>query len=398
MSQDLLITNVRPMAGPATDLLIRGGRIAALGSTPESEGTERIDGAGAILLPGLVECHTHLDKSLLGMDWYRNEGRSSLADIIENERAMRRKLGIDPERQASRQIVASLALGTTHIRSHVDVDTDQGLAAVEGVLAAREAYRAVMDVELVVFPQSGLLVRPGTHELMEAALKLGAEVVGGLDPAGFDRDPKGHLDAVFGLAERHGKAVDIHLHEPGELGAFSTELIVERTLALGMQGRVTISHAFCLGMPESDRVAYLVELLAGAQIHIATTGPAAWPAPPVKQLRQAGVTVAAGSDGLRDLWSPYGNGDMLERAMLIALRNDFRSDEDLELALEACTSGGAKVMGLADYGLEVGCRADLVLAPGKTPADLVVSRPARRLVLKAGRIVARDGKALVEAP
>ena len=398
MTNDLLITNVRPLAGPPANLLIRDGRIAAIEAEPAQKALETIDGEGGILLPGLVECHTHLDKSVLGMGWYRNEVGSGLSEIIENERRARRELEVDPQRQSARQIVLSVAKGSTHIRSHVDVDCDQGLAGIEGVMASRAEYSDLVDIEIVAFPQSGLLVSPGTTELMEEAMKLGADVVGGLDPAGFDRDPKGHLDTIFGLAETYGKPLDIHLHEPGELGGFSVELIIERTRALSMQSKVTISHAFCLGMSDRDYVARLVEQLAEAEVHIATTAPAACPTPTVKQLREAGVKVAAGSDGIRDFWSPYGNGDMLERAMFVGLRNDFRRDDDLELALDVCTFGGAKVMGLVGYGLEAGCRADLVVVPGETLADVVVSRPPRKLVVKNGRVVAREGKALVSAP
>ena len=115
----------------------------------------------------------------------------------------------------------------------------------------------------VAFPQSGLLLRPGTLELLETALRNGADIVGGLDPSGIDRDPKGHLDAVFGLCQRHGKPLDIHLHEPGELGAFAMELIIERTLALGMQGKVVVSHAFCLG--DVARAPALYEALGQAR-------------------------------------------------------------------------------------------------------------------------------------
>jgi cytosine/adenosine deaminase-related metal-dependent hydrolase len=102
-------------------------------------------------------------------------------------------------------------------------------------------------MQLVAFPQSGMLVRPGTVELLEEALKMGADCIGGPDPSVVDRDPVRHLDAIFGLADRYGVEVDIHLHEPGALGAFAVELIVERTRALSLQGRVTISHVFCLG-------------------------------------------------------------------------------------------------------------------------------------------------------
>ena len=237
-----------------------------------------------------------------------------------------------------------------------------------------------------------------SDELMERALQGPADVVGGLDPCGIDADPKGQLDAVFALAEKYGKPIDIHLHEPGELGAFSMEMILDRTRAHGMQGRVTISHAFCLGMPDRDRARALVAELAEAQVHIATVATPSRPVPLAEDLRVAGVVLCAGSDGIRDTWGPYGNADMLERAMLLGLRNNLRADRDVEHAFWCCSGAGARVMGLAGHGITEGCTADLVLVEAETVTHAVVSHPPRRLVLKAGRIVARDGKAVQEAP
>lgn len=397
MNGDLHVTNIRPMGGASTSVTIRDGRIATYGEgTPPDMAA--MDGGGAVLIPGLVEAHTHPDKTLIGMSWYHNDVGPRLIDKIENERAQKRLLGIDPARQSARQAILSASLGSTHIRSHVDVDTEIGVRGVEGVLQTREQYGHLVDIDIVAFPQSGMLIRPGTVELMETSLKLGADVVGGLDPSAIDRDPKGHLDVVFGLAERYGCPVDIHLHEPAELGAFSMELIIERTKALGMGGRVTISHAFCLGMTDQDYVASLIDALAEARVHILTTAPAFKSAPPVKRLVEAGVVVAAGSDGVRDTWGPYGNADMLERAVFVGLRNNFRRDDEVALALDVCTHGGARMMHLEGYGLEPGCRADLVLLDGETLAEAVVSRRRRKLVVKSGRVVARDGQALVEAP
>ncbi|WP_210485959.1 amidohydrolase family protein [Microvirga antarctica] len=397
MSEEVFLTNVRPMGGDATSVTIRDGAIVAYGDhAPED--ARSIDGDGAILIPGLVEAHTHLDKTLLGMPWYRNDVGPRLVDKIDNERAQKRLLGIEPARQSMRQALLSASLGSTHIRSHVDVDTDMGLAGIEGVLETSERLRDIVDIEVVAFPQSGMLIRPGTATLMEEALKLGAQVVGGLDPSAIDRDPKGHLDVIFGLADRYGRPVDIHLHETGELGAFSMELIIERTRALGLQGRVTISHAFCLGMPEQDQVGLLIDALAEARVHILTTAPSFKAVPPVKRLMDAGVVVAAGSDGVRDTWGPYGNADMLERAVFVGLRNNLRRDDEVAMALDTCTWGGARMMGLENYGLAPGSRADLVLLDGETLAEAIVSRRPRKLVMKAGRIVARDGAALMVAP
>jgi cytosine/adenosine deaminase-related metal-dependent hydrolase len=289
-------------------------------------------------------------------------------------------------------------MGSTHTRSHVDVDTDLGLWGVEGIMKTRADYADIMDIELVAFPQSGLLRRPGTLELMHEAMKAGCEIVGGLDPCAVDRDPKGHLDAIFGLCQSYGRPLDIHLHERGEMGAFSMELIIERTRALGMQGKVTISHAFCLGTPDPALVDPLIDALAALDIAIMTTAPARNAAPQVKKLLDAGIRVCSGSDGIRDTWSPYGNADMVERAMFIGLRNNFRRDDEVELGLEVCTSGGAAVMEIADYGLAEGKAADLVVMPGQSLTDLVVTRSPRRRVIKRGRIVARDGVSVRTAP
>ena len=398
MTTELIIKNCRPMGGTTTDILVRDGRIVEIGKVAAAPGAKVEDAAGALVLPGLVEAHTHLDKTLWGMGWHKHAAGPRLIDKIDNERASKKRLDIDPARQSARQILLSLGKGTTHIRSHVDIDTEIGLWGIEGVMATRERYRDVMDVEIVAFPQSGMLRRSGTVELMEEAMRLGSEVVGGLDPCAIDRDPKGHLDVVFGLAQRHGRPIDIHLHEPGEIGAFSMDLIFERTRALGMQGKVTVSHAFCLGTPDRDLVDPLIAELAALDIAIMTTAPASRPAPPVKRLTEAGVRLCSGSDGIRDTWGPYGNADMLERAMFVGLRNNFRRDDEVELALDVCTKGGAAVMALQDYGLAPGCQADFVLVDAETLAEAVVGHPPRRLVVKRGVVVARDGQALLQAP
>ena len=398
MSHDLLLRDVRPMGGAAVDLLIRDGRIAEIGAAIEAPGTPVEDGSGAIAIPGLVEAHTHLDKNLLGLPWQPNSAGPTIQDMIDNERKLKREIDMAPGRQSARQVVLSIANGSTHIRSHVDVDTRHGMWGIEGVMETRERYRGWIDIELVVFPQSGMLKRPGTVELMENALRLGAEVVGGIDPCTMDRDPKGHVDTVFGLAQSFGRPVDIHLHEPNELGLFSMGLILDRTRALGMAGKVTISHAFCLGMNDWLAVGRMLDDLAAAGIALMTTAPSGWPAPPVKRAHAAGITICSGSDGIRDLWHPYGNADMLDRARHVGERNGLDKDHEVELALEICPGGGARVMALPTYGLEVGRDADLVLVQARNVPEAVVLCPPRQLVLKRGKVGARDGHALCEAP
>jgi cytosine deaminase len=390
---DLLIRNVRPLGAATVDVLMRDGRIAAVGPhLVVPAGTAAEEGAGALALPGLVEGHTHLDKTVWGGAWYRNEVGPTRLDRIENERAWR---GVSRHDAAARSLVlarAFLASGTTRMRTHADIDTEIGLAHVHATMRTRDALADAIDMQIVAFPQSGLTSRPGTEALMDAALQDGADIVGGIDPCAIDRDPVRCLDSLFGLATRHGKPIDIHLHEPSEMGAFSLDLILERTAALGMQGRVVISHGFCLGsIPDRDRDVLLARM-AELKVAIATTAPASSPVPPLAVCRAAGVTVFGGNDGIRDTWTPYAKPDMLDRAMHIGLRNALRRDDELGWALDCVTDQAARGCGFVGYGLAPGDRADLVLVTSETIAEAVVTAPPRRLVVAGGRIVARDGE------
>ncbi|MDX3974165.1 amidohydrolase family protein [Shinella sp.] len=394
---DLVLSNVR-VDKTITDVGISNGRIAAIAPGLDRTGAAVEECDSALLLPGLVEAHTHLDKTLLGMDWVENKLGPEIREKIDNERQMKRVIGLDAARQSARQVVMSIAKGSTAIRSHVDIDTENGLADFEGVSATRNRYSDVIDIDIVAFPQSGLVSRKGTAELMEEALRQGADVVGGLDPCSIDHDPKGHLDLVFDLAVKHAKPIDIHLHEPGELGMFTFRMILERTRAHGLSGKVTVSHAFALGANDYLGISRLLDEIAAAGVALMSTGPSMVPVPPLIRALDAGITVCSGTDGMRDLWAPFGNADMLERAQILSQRNNLSQDIEIERAFDVCTYGGAKVMGLVDYGLTVGAFADLVVVAGRNVTEAVVTLPPRKLVLKRGRVVARDGKALVEAP
>ena len=377
----MIIRHVRLMGGVSSDILVEGGRIAAITQSAAH-------GPSLLALPGLVEGHCHLDKTLWGRPWVRNEVGPRLADRIANEKASRERLGMDPAREGRALCLAHLRAGTTRLRSHVDIDEQSRLRHVEALLGLREELRGRMEIQLVAFPQSGLLATPGCEEWMDAALRLGCDVVGGLDPSAVDRDPARHLDIVFRLAERHGRPVDLHLHEPGELGGFVMELIAERTAALSMAGRVTISHGFALGDLAGPRADALYAMLAKAGVALCTSAPPGMPTPSLRRARELGVTLFAGNDNIRDLWSPYNAPDMLARAAMVGLKNSLRRDEEVEWALETVTTQGATGCGFSDYGLTVGARADVVLLDAETLAEAVVSgRPPVR-VISHGREIA----------
>jgi len=409
---DLLLKNVRlynatPNATPggaAVDVLIKDGVIARLAADltapPDRLPNLAIeDGAGALLLPGLVEGHTHLDKTTWGAPWYVNDVGPTLVDRINNERHWRAQSGHDAGAHGRALALAFLAAGATCIRSHVDVDTDAGLRHVEALLAVRDELADRLRIQLVAFPQSGLLIRPGTLELLDQALALGVDVLGGLDPSAIDRDPVQSLNLLFDLAESHGKPLDIHLHEPGELGAFTLDLILDRVEALAMQGRVVVSHAFCLGDMGNislRRLDALLARLAALDVAILTTAPASRAVPSLTACRAAGVTLFGGTDGVRDTWTPYGSPDLLARAMAIGTKNELRRDVELGWALDCVTTLAARACGFDGYGLHAGARADLLLVDAECAAEAVAQQRPKRLVISNGRVVARDGALIAD--
>jgi cytosine/creatinine deaminase len=388
----MILANARLPQGGLADVEIASGVIAALHAPGSAAQTnERIDLAGALLLPSFVDGHIHLDKTHWGAPRLPHLEGHSVRERIAAERAERHRVALPIEARASALIRTLIANGTTRTRSHVDIDNDVGLANLEAVLRVREAYRDWIDIQLVAFPQSGVMTEKGAPGLMAAALDAGADLIGGLDPAGFDNDVKGQLDIIFGLAERFGKGIDIHLHDSGKTGAAELRDIAERTIAAGMQGRVVVSHAFALGSIGPDVFAETADALARAEVAIMTSCPPSAPVPPVARLRERGVTLFAGSDNIRDCWSPYGNGDMLDRAAIIAERHALYTDSELEDAFALTTSEADKALGGPRRGLRLGAVADLVVVAASSVADAVVDRPSRSLVLRAGRIAAERG-------
>jgi cytosine/adenosine deaminase-related metal-dependent hydrolase len=320
---------------------------------------------------------------------------SGIEDMIMYSRQVWMELGLSSRVQSVRQVRASLAAGITHIRSHVHIQPEFGFGHVEGVLQTRAEYQGLMDIQMVAFPQMGLISDADTLKMMEDALKAGVECVGGIDPSMRNRDPVGHLNTIFGLAEKFGKEIDIHLHEPDHLGAFSVELIAERTRALGMQGKVTISHAFCLGMVDDAYLDKLMGLLRDNRITIQSACAGGTPVPPLKKLVEAGVRVCIGTDGVRDIWSGLNTVDMLDRIRMLAYRLRYKRDDEIEMLLELATNTGAKVLGDQNYGFEPGKNADFLVIPGSNLKELVIDQPKRTFVFKKGVLVAADGNCLV---
>ncbi|WP_167194421.1 amidohydrolase family protein [Brevibacterium pigmentatum] len=415
----IVVKNVRLFPrtpdAPAVDVEITEGRFsrisraedAAHGSTAPGTGTgstgaEVIDGAGRILLPSLGDAHAHLDSNRMGQTFRPHTADGTLHGYIMNDRENWRGGERSVADQSAFAIAKIVASGGTRIRSHAQVDADCGLERFHGVKAALEAHADVLDFQIVAFPQAGIVREQGVRELLDAALAEGADLVGGLDPLLYDRDPAEHLDTVFALADKHGKGIDIHLHEAGTAGLFSLEEIAARTRAAGMTGQVTVSHAFALNTNPEPEVARILDALAEVGVALTTVAPAKGVLPQAL-IRERRMPLGLGEDGQRDYWSPYGDGDLLRRTWQLAFTNGFRADADIEGCLDIASRGGAQVMAgarpdgsaLADdarFGLGAGAPADFVLVSADTVTSAIMDCPQDRDVFKAGRLIASGGE------
>jgi cytosine/creatinine deaminase len=393
---EVVLANATLADGARAHVTIRGERVVRVDTGGPEPAARALDVGGRLLIPGLIDGHLHLDKTLLGLPWVPHAARDSVRERIAAEKHLRARLAEPVDGRAERLLALALGNGTTALRTHVDIDDVCRTTNLERILALREAWAPAVTIQVVAFPQSGILACPGAGELLEEALRLGADLVGGLDPLGIDGDVNGHLDVVFGLAARYGRGIDIHLHDAGEPGLHELVAIAERTRAAGLSGRVAVSHAFCLGSVPLETAARAAESLAACGVAIVTSAPGSAPMPPVRLLRSAGVTLCAGSDNVRDAWSPLGNASMLERCMLVAYRSGFRTDEDLTACLDLATSSAVSALGLSDHGLRPGAYADLLVLNASSVPQAIAERPSPEIVMRRGRVVRGETGGVVE--
>ncbi|WP_439592092.1 amidohydrolase family protein [Microbacterium sp.] len=383
------VRNVRPWGGALSDLRIAADgtweTIANATDTPLQDG--EIDGRGLLALPGLLNVHAHVDKSWWGHPWQSYGGEGGTEGRIRHERARREELGI-PGLDVTRNVLEqSVRTGTTALRTHVDVDPGIGLRGIEVVREAVAEYDGALHAEIVAFPQDGVLRRDGVLDLLRAAADAGAEHIGGLDPGSIDRDPVGQLDALFAIAADTGVGIDIHLHDSADLGAFQIELIIDRTARHGLAGRVNVAHGFAIAEVSPARRHDLLEAMGALDISMTTVAPLRLPQLPLTEMDAAAVRFGFGTDGIRDLWSPYGTGDLLGIAWQYARSSGIVRDEDLHRVAELATRAAAAFVGRSTHDLVVGAPADLVLVDAENPMDAIVRTPPRELVLGSGRVL-----------
>ncbi len=370
---DLILRNARVAGqedGFPVDIGVDQGRIAAIEPGLAADGKE-IDVRGRLVSPGFIETHIHLDKSCL-LDRCKSE-EGTLEEAIEE--VSKAKQAFEPEEvraRAIRTLEKSILQGTTHMRTHLEVDPTVGLRSLDGILLLIDEYKWAIDLEICVFPQEGLLNNPGTDELMVEGLRRGCKVVGGAPYT--DSDPPGQIDRVFEMAREFDVAIDMHLDFGNTAEGMTIEHVCDQTEKYGYGGRVAVGHVTQLSTLPVDRFEEITRRIADVGVAV-TVLPSTdlylmgrhldhniiRGVVPVHKMLQSGVNCSLSSNNVLNPFTPFGDCSLIRMANLYAnICQVGRLDDKVE-CFEMVTRRSAKLIGLDDYGVEVGKSADLVV-------------------------------------
>jgi len=399
---DLILRGAR-VAGQdeLTDLGIAGGEIVTVDAGATA--AETIDLAGRLVTPPLVEPHIHLDAVLTAGQPRPNVSGSLFEGIaVWAERVA--GLTYEDVQARVRQVLRwQLASGVQHVRSHVDV-CDPQLRALRALVDLREEVRGLIELQLVAFPQQGILGFDGGRELMRKAVELGADVVGGIPHYELTReDGVESVQFAMALADEHGLRVDIHCDETDDDHSRFVEVMAAETIRRGMSGRVTASHTTAMHSYNNAYAYRLITNIARAGLHMVTnpldnavlqgrfdSGSIRRGHTRVKQLMEAGVNVCIGHDSVMDPWYPLGYGDPLQAAFVLVHLGQMSGDHELRQLIQMITTNSAEALGVTGYGLRPGGPADLVVFDAPSEADALRLVAPRTLVLRGGKVVARS--------
>jgi len=387
-------------ADKTIDLAIVDGRFVA--PAPDMKADRIIDAEGRLAVPGFVEPHIHLDKVMINKD-VRTNVSGTLTEAIEIIWEKKRTYTIDDiVARAGSVIESGLAHGITWIRTHVDVDTIGGLRPLEGVIAAREKYRDLIDIQIVAFPQEGILRDPGTEDLMWQAMEMGADVVGGMpfNEAGPD-DSRRHIEIAFEIARKFDADIDMHVDETDDPTARTLEMLADQTMDNGYEGRVTAGHTCALAAYPDDYARAVIAKARQARMNMITNPatnlmlqgrldhqPKRRGITRVGELLAAGLNVSFGQDCIRDTFYPFGRDDPLEVALITAHAAHLSQPDEIEQLFAMPTVNAAQLLRLTDYGLEPGKAADVVIIDTTDATEAIRLQSPRRWVIKKGRVVA----------
>jgi cytosine deaminase len=401
---DLVIRKARVRSEKhLVDIGVTGDRIEAVGLDLAGTAREEIDAAGCLVTPGFVNLHLHADKSLLG-EVMRPNLSGTLPEAIEITNDFKR--GYDPEEvahRAGRVLEAGVQNGTTFFRLFADVGTIGGLRAAQGLLLARERFRDLCQIQVVAFPQEGILRDPGAAELLEEAITQGCEVVGGLPWYEYtDADAREHIDICFALARRHGRDIHMLVDDTDDPNSRSLEYLAWKTMREGFQGRVAASHCGAMAAYNDVYAAKVIDMVAtagitvsvNAHINLVCSGridrePRRRGIARVKEMLARGVNVISSQDDVNDPYYPFGKPDQLEVALMMAHTAQLTLPHELEQVFDMITTNAARAARLDDYGIAPGRRADLVVVDAPSVHEALRTQPLRRHVFKDGQEVAR---------
>jgi cytosine/creatinine deaminase len=390
---ELVLRNARVDDGQLQDIALESRKIVAISDKLGDSGREERDLEGRVVLPGFVEAHCHIDKTLT-IDRVGNAA-GTLLEAIHNWIAFKPQLTReDYLARGRRALLMALRMGTTNLRTHVDVDAN-GLLALESVLELKQEFAGRVDMQVVAL--GGPSLSDAEFAAMQHALEMGADIVGGC-PA-IRSDPKAEVMRALELAEQFGRLVDLHVDENENPESLALEMLAEETISRGLEGRVTAGHCCSLAFVDDRTAARVIEKVARARINIVTLpacnlvlqGREMNPAPRgltrVKQLLEAGVNVVTGTDNVQDPFQPLGNYDLLAASNLTALAAHMTGRTQILETLEMTTTRAARVLGLEHHGVRVGCIADLVVIDAQSRLEALAQVSTNRMVIKAGRIL-----------
>jgi cytosine deaminase len=403
---DLIIRHASlPDQQRGMSIAIRDGRIADIQADAVLEHTqaaEEIDANGHLVSSAFVDAHFHLDSALRYGQPRVNESGTLLEGIALWGELKPTLTQEDIIQTATRYCQWAVANGLLAIRSHVDI-SDPRLLAVEALLQVRESVKPYLDLQLVAFPQDGVLRSPGSMNNLERALDMGVDVVGGIPH--FERTmSQGALSIqlLCELAAERGLMVDMHCDESDDPMSRHIETLAYETQRLGLMGHVTGSHLTSMHSMDNYYVSKLIPLMVQADIHVVAnplinitlqgrhdTYPKRRGMTRVPELMKAGLTVAFGQDCVLDPWYSLGSGDMLEVAHMGLHVGQMTSQTAMRQCFDAVTVNAARILQLKDYGLAPGCHADMVLLQANDPIEAIRLRATRLAVIRRGKVVAR---------
>ena len=405
---DLLIKNARFKDNKVHDILILNKMIAEIGNIGESQDVPSIDAKGYFVTAPFVDSHFHLDATLsYGIPRVNQSG--TLLEGIKLWGELKPNLTADALKERARKLCQwAIARGTLAIRSHVDI-SDSSLLAVEAMLDIKNEYRPWLDLQLVAFPQDGL-IRVGSKNNLNRALDLGVDVVGGIPH--FERTMEEGAESIkylCELASKKGLQVDMHCDESDDPMSRHIETLTKETLRLGLQGRVAGSHLTSMHSMDNYYVSKLLPLMEEAKISVIAnplinitlqgrhdTYPKRRGLTRIPEQMLAGLNVAFGHDCVMDPWYPLGSQDMLDVAHMALHVAQMTGATQMRECFNAVTENPAKILGLEGYGLKKGCKGDLVILQCMDDIEALRLRPARLYVIREGNILSSTQEVMCE--